>query len=476
MKRLAVGLAVLLAAGGGRLGAQVPGEQAGQGSGQGQTAVSRPAQGAVAGQVQAVAGRQWTLEECIRYAVENNLTIRQGKLEVDRGQVGLDMARAARHPSLGANLDGSTYFGRGPTRDGTYSDDTRVSTSGSVSSSMPLFEAGRIRHTVAASKLDLEAALLQVDALAEDLSLNVATLYLDALFARELVGVAQEQTLRSEELLGRNEQLFKAGKAAQSVVSESKASVAADVYTLTQNRGNLSLALLKLAFALNLETGEGFDIASPAVSEPGSPVIGDAGDIYLQSVGTRSEILAAGKRLESLDRQYLAAKAERYPRLSLGAGYSNSYYYSFKDGAANQNFSWQVKNNGNFNVGMTLSIPIYSRGTIKGKISNASIAADAQQLRIEEAERNLRQQVEQACVAANTAYQKYLAAQASAENYRIVLENETKKAELGVSTLFDYNNAKTRYFASQSEMLQAKYDYIFRLKVVDYYLGRPITL
>ncbi|MDR2936290.1 MAG: TolC family protein [Rikenellaceae bacterium] len=421
---------------------------------------------------------QWTLRQCVDYAIENSTLVQQRALQQQDQELSLNTSRNSRLPSLSANASENFSFGRSAGRDGVYTDVTRASSSVGLNTSVPVFAGFRIRNDIAAREFDLQAALHDLARVKDDVAVNVTSLYLQVLFNKELLGVAQSQVELSRQQVDRSQKLFDAGRSPESAIYESRALVARDELTLTQAENSLALSLLDLAQALNLPQIDGFDIKAPSLNNISLSALfalrEQPESIFGYAVTTRPVILAEQSRLESSRKTLGIAKAARYPQISLGAGYSNSYYYSFSDNASNQRFIDQIRNNGSESIGLNLSIPIFNRLSTRNQIHSANLNIQNRELALSEAERTLRKEIEQAYQNTTASYKKFQSADESAKAARIAFRYEEEKANAGRSTTFDYNDAKTRLERSESEMIQAKYEFLFYRKILDFYLDVPL--
>ena len=421
----------------------------------------------------------WTLDRCIEYAVENNISIQQFRLRAEDQDVKLNTARNSRLPNLNAGLGGRFGFGRTLGDSNTYKNVNQFTSSLSVATSIPLFNGMRITHDLAAQKLSLQAAMQDLARAREDVSLNVTALYLQALLNKELVRVAESQVALSMAQVERSRLLVESGKSPESELYESRALLAKDSLTLTQARNTLTLSLLDLSQALNREDATGFDIRMPelgaiqigAMSSMESPSV-----IYEYAVGNRPSVQAEKYRLQNSEKNLLLARSARYPQISLGASYGTSYFYMFgnENKVLNAGFGNQFRNHGSEEVGLNVSIPIFNRMATRNNIRSARIAIRNQELALTEARQALRKEIEQSYYNAGAAYQKYLSASRSLEAAREAFRYEEEKSAAGRSTIFDYNDAKTRMERSESEMVQAKFEFIFRRKILDFYAGEPL--
>ena len=244
--------------------------------------------------------------------------------------------------------------------------------------------------------------------------------------------------------------------------------------TLTQARNDLQLALLNLSQDLNRESAAGFDIVDPALDSVALAALhrlGSADDVYAYAAENRPHIRAERLRLESSEHSAAIARSALYPSLSLSGGYGTGVY------SADQDKFWtQMRHNSREYVGVSLNVPIFNRRATRNSIRTAQIAVRSQQLAVTEAERELRKLIEQAWYNADASYAKYRSAEAAAASARIAFAYEERKAEAGRSTVFDFNDAKTRMEKAEADAVQAKYEFVFRSKILDFYRGKPLQL
>lgn len=423
------------------------------------------------------AQEEWTLKQCIDYAIEHNIDVRRQVLEKQNRELNLNTTRWERLPDLSASMGQNFYFGRGPGRDGTYQDQTQASSSFGINTNIPVFSGLRIWNQVEVRKLDLQASIEDLDKAKEDLALNVTSFYLQILLNKELWMIAQEQVKLSMEQVKKTEVLVTNGKNPESELYESKASLANDETTLTQATNTLKLSLLDLNQLLNLDSLEGFDIVVPDMAEV---VIQETAnlrtpvDVFTYSVNNRPMVKAAEYKLQSSIRNLKVAKADFYPRISLGASYSNSYYhtYNLDVGSSNASFTNQLNRNGSESVGLNLSIPIFNRMATRNQVRYARIAVEDQQLALDKSKQTLYKEIQQAYYNAVAAHDKFRSSGKSVEASQLAFKYEEQKYSAGKSTSFQFNDAKVRLVKSLSEQIRAKYDFIFRSKILDFYNGQ----
>ena len=419
-------------------------------------------------------GTPWSLDDCIGYALANNIDVQQRALQVEQNEVELSTAKYSRLPDLNASIGGDASFGRVLSSDNTYKDNNQTSGSLNISTSLPVFQGMRINRQVKGGKLDLAAAMQDLERAREDVSINVMTLYLEVLYNKELTDVAERQLALSTLQATQSRELVAAGKQPESARYESEALMAKDQLSLTQARNDLQLALLNLSQALNRESAAGFDIVDPALDSVGLAALhrlGSADDVYAYAAENRPHIKAEQLRLESSEHSVAIARSSLYPSLSLSGGYGTGVYSADKD-----KFWAQVRHNSREYVGLSLNVPIFNRRAARNDIRTAQIAVRSQRLAVTEAERELRKLIEQAWYNADASYAKYRSAEAASASARVAFAYEERKAEAGRSTVFDFNDAKTRLEKAEAEAVQAKYEFVFRSKILDFYRGKPLRL
>ena len=427
------------------------------------------------------APKQWSLEECIRYAIENNIDLKQKELERQKQEVTLHTSKYSWLPNLNASINENFGFGRSESKDGLIVDRNSANTSASIQLSMPIFDGFKIPNDIAARKLDLKASIETLNKAKEDLSINVASYYLQVLYNKEMLKIAELQVALSSEQVTKTEALYNAGKVPESQLYDMKAQLAKDEVTLTESRNNVKLALLDLTQALELERdGENFDVLEPetgdAVEQYMSSII-PPDQVYDYAVGVKPQVKEQEYLLESQKKMLKVAQAGYYPKLNFSAGYSNGYYHNFGDGDYNNApFSDQLKNNGQKSIGFSLSIPIFNRFQVRNSVRSARIAIHNRELLMENSKKILYKEIQQAYYNATAAQEKYVSSDKSVDASKIAFSYAEDRYGAGKSTVFEYSEAKTKYAQSLAEQTQAKYNFIFRAKILDFYHGTPITL
>ena len=419
--------------------------------------------------------KSWDLETCISYAIEHNLTVKQQEAARDKSEIDLNTAKWSRLPDLNGSASHSFNFGRSLQANNTYQSINTQSTGFSLSTSIPLFTGLQIPNNIALSKLNLQAAVEDLNKAKEDISIQVASAYLQVLFNQELAKVAHDQVELSQEMLVQKEAFFKNGKASESEWLEAKSRVAQDQLSAVQADNNLNLALLDLSQLLELPSPDDFRIVTPEVQmEQLTETLTSPVDIYNQAVLTKPDILAAQYRLQGAARSIKIAQSAYYPQLNFGAGLSTNYYNM--SGRENAGFRSQLRDNFSQYLGFSLSVPIFNRLSTRNRVRSARIEKTSLAWQLEDAKKALYKEIQQAyynAVNSKTQYQSSETANEAAESSFLLMK---EKYANGKANATEYNEARTNWMKALSDCIQAKYEYLFRTKILDFYKGIPLTL
>ena len=424
----------------------------------------------------------WSLERCIRYAQENNIDLKQREQEKESRDIELNTSKWSWLPAVNANTAQSFQFGRSTTKSGVIVDQSAQNTTFNISLDMPLFDGLKTPNDIAARRLSLKAAMESLNKAKEDLAINVASYYLQVLYNKELLKVAELQVALDNEQVSKTEAMVNNGKVPLSQLYDMKAQLAKDEATLVESRNNVSLALLDLAQSLELErSNKDFDIETPEQVDVVAENMGSLlppDHIYENALTFKPQIKEQEYLLASAKKNLNVARSEYYPKLNLGASYSNGYYHSSMGGefVDTRSFSEQLKQNGQNIIGFSLSIPLFNRLQVRNSVRQAKVNIRNQELMLENTRKALYKEIQQAYFNATAAQEKYTASGKSVVASKEAFEYAQASYEAGKSTVFEFNEAKTKYAQSLAEQAQAKYDYIFRAKILDFYNGVEIKL
>lgn len=415
----------------------------------------------------------WNLQKCISYAIEHNLSIKRQEATLDQNKVDLNTAQWSRLPNVNGSVGQSFNFGRALQADNTYGNRNTQSTNFSIGTNIPLFTGLQIPNNIALAKLNLKAAIEDLNKAKEDISIQVTSYYLQVLFNEELAKVAHNQVALSKEQLNRKVAFFKNGKSSEAEVYEAKSRLAQDEMSAIQADNNYQLALLDLAQALELPTPEGFRIAAPQIEDiTGTLSLPD--DVYAQALLNKPSIKAAQYRLEGASKSIRIAQSGWFPQLNFSAGLSTNYYNI--SGIENASFSRQWHQNFNKYLQFSLSIPLFNRFETRNRVKSARIQRNALSWQLEESKKTLYKEIQQAYYNAIASEAKYKSSRTASEAAEATFNLMSEKYANGKATATEYNEMRTSWMKALSDHIQARYDYLFRSKILEFYQGVPLEL
>ncbi len=434
-------------------------------------------------QAQESQARRWTLEECIQYAIENNIELKQREQTQQLREIDMNTSKNSWLPNLNASVGQDFSFGRAQLSDGTLNSRNGSTTSFGAQVSMPVFDGFRIPNDIAARKLDLKAATASLEKAKEDLSINVTSYFIQVLYNKEILKIAELQVELTGEQVSRTQALVDAGKVPLSQLYDIKAQLAKDEVTMIEAKNNVDLAMLDLMQSLELErAGGSFDIRQPQIDDAVEKYMGSImppQNIYNNAVEVKPQIKEQEYLLESQKKMLKVAQADYFPQLSLNASYGTGYYYYYtglREGEINRPFGKQFNDNSRQLIGFSLSIPIFNRFRIRNNVRASRVNIINRELLMESTKKTLYKEIQQAYYNATASQEKYIASDRSVEASREAFSYAEERYAAGKSNVFEYNESKTKYAQSLSEQAQSKYNFILRAKILDFYNGIPITL
>jgi len=326
--------------------------------------------------------QQYTLEECIEIALQNNRTIKQQELSREQSKIAYTQARNDLLPSLNAQAGQNFIFGRSIGLDNTYQNTNSAQTSFGIGADITLFDGLRMKHNIDAKRADLSAAEADVERFKDDIEMSVATAFLQVLLQKELLEIAKEQLALTDENISRRNELIQSGKMAQGEIYELEAQRAREEQNKVQAESNLKLALLDLAQIMELDDFSNFDVFAPPVEQIiNNELLLSPTEVYQQALLVRPEIRASEYRLKSSEKGVLVAKSQLYPTLSFGANLGTGYYKMSE--RPNDPFNSQFRNNMSNALGFSLRIPIFNRFQTRNNIRTAELAVENNRIEID---------------------------------------------------------------------------------------------
>lgn len=421
------------------------------------------------------AQQQWTLRQCIDYAVEHNIQVKQQEVSRMQRELDVNTAKNSRLPDLSASASESFSFGRGLTAQNTYSNTNTSSTSFNLSSSVPLFTGYRIPRTLEMQKLNLEAATADLEKAKNDIRMQVAQAYVQILYNLELCEVANRQITIDSMHVHRLTEMMKNGKASGTEVAQQEASLAQSRLTATQADNDYRLSLLSLTQLLELPSPEGFTISREVNQELWNEVhtLPSPDVIYQEALIIKPEIQAEQSRLASSAKNIDIAKSAKLPSLSLSGGLGTNYYKT--SGIPGDKFFKQLNNNFSQFLGLSLNVPIFNRFETRNNIKNAQLSQYNQQLQLDNVKKNLYKEIQQAYYNAVTSEAKYQSSEQAKRSQEEAFRLMSAKYEYGKANITEFNEAKNNLMKAESDLVRAKYEYLYQNALIEFYRGKDLS-
>lgn len=412
-----------------------------------------------------------SLAQCIAHAKAHNINVQRLHLMLQQRQDQVQAAKDNRLPTVSANSSATLSLGRGLNAQNTYVSQNTQNIGINAAASLPLFTGHRLSSAIAQARIDLSTATAELAKAHDDLSLNVAQAYLQALYQSERISTAQQQLAMSQTLKARFDSLFTAGRIAEYEVIQAQAQITTDQLALVEAQNDYALSILELSQLLELPKPEELSITPPTDSIP-TFAYERPEAIFATAAQQRPAIEAERHRVASAKEHIRQARAGYFPSISLNAGLGSSYYHV--SGAPNTAFDRQLRNNFGQNIGVTLSYNIFDAFATRHAVRQARWAHQDQTLQLTQALKTLYTEIQRAYYNAIAAQSKYTASLAAESSAAEALHLATKKYEFGRGHHVEYAEARTKWSAAQTQALQAKYEYIFRHKILGFYAGQSI--
>lgn len=436
-----------------------------------------------------LAQKTWTLEECIVYALENNIQIKQSRLQTQTAEINLLQSKLDFAPSVNGNASLGNSWGRNQGQSGLYINESTLSNSFGLNGNIELFGGMKKWNTLQKSELDLKASNYISEEMENDISLGLTGAYLNIIYNHELLHVAEQQVEVTRQQIERTKNLVEAGTLPRGDLLEIQAQGATEETNLITAENNLALAYLDLKQYLDLPAETDLEIDFPKIELSQDIQIIPSEQVYSNAVDIMPEIKGGEINLQSAEKSVKIAQGSLYPSLSLNGGISTNYYSSAQrliyvdnaDGTSDPvwediPYSDQLDLNTGEYLTLNLNIPIFNGYAVKSNVKRAKVQTVDQSFRLQLRKNELRKNIEQKYHDAIAAYKTYNASKFSVESLSEAFKYTEEKFNVGMVNSVDYSLAKIKLTQAQSQFLQAKYDYIFKTKILDFYMGIPLTL
>lgn len=451
--------------------------------------------------------KAWTLEECVNYALENNIDIQVQNQNVAMADYTKDANAANFFPNLTFSSGYNWNFG--------YTIDPVTNVPSSVSrqtgnfslgSSWVLFDGLRNVNQMQQGRVDYLASTYQLEAIKNDITVNIASNYLQILMNKEVLGVTLEQLRTSKLMLEQTQKQYDAGAIAYGDLLQAESQVASDEQRVVSAENNVTLSLLSLAQLLQLPDPTGFEVTTPELSLPAGAVLARSPqDIYTTAVEVQPVIQASELNVQSAEYSLQQSKGQIWPTITLQAAIGSNYsdqiqafgdtltgpvpvgYWNsggtqvpvFTDITApidpyQKPFLTQMEDNFNTYVGVNLTWPIFSRYQVRNSIRRQEFQVTAAQLELERTSNQLRQTIQRAHADAQASLKSYTASTKAVESAEKNLEYAQIRREEGAISQYEFESSRNTYLSAKSQQLQSKYDYIFKVRVLEFYLTNQL--
>ncbi len=424
--------------------------------------------------------KKWTLQECVEYAIENNLTVEQAELDLENAIIDESDAIGALLPSLNGSVDASANTGLilDPTTNNLVNA-TIFSAQGNMTSSLTLFDGLRNYRRIERAKLRGISNQYRLDNIKDDIRLNVANAYLQVLSNKESLKVFKAQYAVTVQDLKRTEELVDSGVVPRGDLLELEATAANQEQQIVNAESLILISKINLAQLLQITDYENFDIAEEEFDIPPSDILDNsAKTIFDKALTFRNDIKFALSGVELAQKDLEISKGARYP--TLGAFFNYNTRYSDRNNNPFTGepvpFKDQLYINDGISYGARLNIPIFNGWSVRNDIKRSKISVDIAQLEYQRTKLQLETNVNQAYVDVTSFYKAYEAAQKTLEARSLAYQYSKERFDVGLMNSFDFSQAQARVDNAEATLIRTKYDYILRLKILEFYFGIPISL
>ncbi|WP_310994226.1 TolC family protein [Aequorivita marina] len=414
--------------------------------------------------------KQWTLQECVNYALENNISVKQSALDLESTDADRLEAIGNFLPSLNANANASknTGLSLNPTNN-QLENTTFGSASAAINVGYTVFDGLKNVRQLQRSKLSQLAAQYRLDKMKDDIALAVANSFLQVLLNKANLEVAKSQNEVTLKQLTRTNDLVDAGVLPRGDLLEIKATDANEKQKIAVAQNTVEISLISLAQLLLIKDYSTFDIADQEYTIiDGGIADKDVNEIIESAKETRAEVKIAEKNVEMAKKDVQIARGNYYPSLSAFFGYNTRYA---DNDPLDRDFVEQLYLNDGIGYGLQLNVPIFNGFAVRSSVKRSKVQLKNTEYQLEQAQLDLESNVYQAYVDANGALKAYEAASVALESQELAYQYAKDRYDVGLTNAFDFSQSKLRFDNAKIEVNRTKFEYIFKLKVLELYFG-----
>lgn len=432
------------------------------------------------------AQKKWSLEECVNYAVEHNLQIIQNNYNKQIQDANLKIAKNQYLPGVSANLSNNGSFGQQRYINVTQRNDN-FTNSANIGADMLLFNNGRLEKTVRKTEFEVEAAQYDTQTITNNISLQIAQQYLTILLNKEITKISESALQNAERQYNRAKITTDVGTTAKTVLAEAEAARARERQNLKTSEINTRRSLFALAQLLQLTDYQNFDVEDvPVMENPEAPLYA-ADNIINTAYGNQPQIKAAEARIRAAEAQTQITRTAFWPTITANAGLGTSYFNSLVRGNVGYNpesgqsvnesgFFKQYTDNFGQQLGVSANIPIFNKGITRLQVEQSKLNEEIAKNSFAQQKQEVLQNVQKAQFDAESNYDAFIAALETEKSSELALDFAQKSYDAGRSTIYDLNVARNNYANAQGSVAQAKYNYLFSMKLLNFYAGIPLSL
>ena len=411
----------------------------------------------------------FTLQQCIDSALLNSLTVQKQGNQYASQRLQYIQSKANISPSISGSAGQSWIFGRSIGADNIYHAQNSSQTTFNLAANIVLFDGLQMKFNIDQARANMQVSEANMQALQLQIKMNISTMYLQVLLSKELLAVAENQLADTRMKLQRDSALVAINRLPAGELYTLQAQAAREELEVTQRQNNLQLSLLDLAQAIELQDVTHFDIAIPSQEELAGGLLPNNEEVYQIALQSRPEIKALEYTIQAHESALKGTKSAYSPTLSAGASVGTGYYDM--QGADNNTFGTQMRDNFSASVGLNLHVPIYDKMQTSTRVKQQKLALENARLDLEQQKKDLRKEIDQAYYNARNASIEQSASEKAEQSTAEALRYTTQKYEAGRCSLYEYQEARNNHLQAQSTRLQAQYNYLFRLRILQYYQG-----
>ncbi len=431
------------------------------------------------------AQKKWSLRECVDYATEHNLQVIQNEYSKQIQDLNLKIAKRNFLPSVSANVGNSVSFGQASLGTGSIRND-RFSNNANIGADILVYNNGRLEKTIRKTEFDVEASQYDIETIKNDISLQIAQQYLTTLLNKEIVKISQAAVENAQKQYDRSKITTEVGTTAQTVLAEAEAGLAREKQNLKTAEINVGRSLFALAQLLQLQDYKDFDVEDVNVPDQLAPQLISVDEVLKTAYETQPQVKAAESRIRSAEAQTEVTRTAFWPTVTASAGIGSFYnnllntrttgYDQFGNPVSEPTLFNQYKDNFGQNLGISVNIPIFNKGITKLQVEQSKLQESIAKTTLLQQKQVVRENVQKAQFDVDANYEIYLSALQAEKSTKLALDFADKSYAAGRSTIYDVNIARNNYANAQGSVAQAKYNYLFSLKLLNFYAGIPLSL